>query len=84
MIGRPITPGALQFSERELTTLQSLRARYQSAHPLFTDRELARLRFLRWLVQSPDWKRAMDQPYQARTGPMTAPQRSLWTPAFGA
>jgi hypothetical protein len=33
-----------------MPTLQSLRARYRETHDLFTPVELARLRFLRWLV----------------------------------
>ncbi|HEY8284681.1 MAG TPA: hypothetical protein VIJ28_09885 [Chloroflexota bacterium] len=40
------------FNARELRTLRDLRARYQQDRDLFTPREAARLRFIRWLVRS--------------------------------
>jgi hypothetical protein len=40
------------FTARELRTLRDLRARYQQDRDLFTPREVARLHFIRWLVQS--------------------------------
>jgi hypothetical protein len=40
------------FNARELRTLRGLRARYQQDRDLFTTREVARLHFIRWLVQS--------------------------------
>jgi len=83
MIGRPTTRST-QFSQAELDTLRSLRTRYQNTHPLFTDRELARLRFLRWLVRSPGWDPAMDQPVHARTGLMGAPLAGLRVTEFAA
>jgi hypothetical protein len=37
------------FTETEQAALRRLRLRYQESRDLFNDRELARLRFLRWL-----------------------------------
>jgi hypothetical protein len=62
MISR-ITTGVAgtPLTRTERAALQSLRASYQSGQHLFTERELAHLRFLRWLVQSPAWNQAMDR-----------------------
>jgi len=49
------------FSLREHETLRALRAKYETGQHLFTQQELARLRFVRWLIQSPGWNRAMDE-----------------------
>jgi hypothetical protein len=73
-----------RFSEAELDTLQSLRTRYQAGQHLFTERELAQLRFLRWLVQSPGWHRAMDQPVNAQERQITTPRNPIWTLGFFA
>jgi hypothetical protein len=40
------------FTEREQEALRRLRLRYQESRDLFNDRELARLRFLRWLQET--------------------------------
>jgi hypothetical protein len=46
-----IPPGAdAAFTVGQALTLYSLRARYRETRDLFTPVELARLRFLRWLV----------------------------------
>jgi hypothetical protein len=84
MIGRinPIVGPA--FSETEFDALQSLRTRYQTGQHLFTERELAHLRFLRWLVHSPGWHRAMDQPESAQERQITAPRSPIWTLGFFA
>jgi hypothetical protein len=37
------------FTEREQEALRHLRLRYQESRDLFNARELARLRFVRWL-----------------------------------
>ncbi|HLJ67458.1 MAG TPA: hypothetical protein VKX16_08865 [Chloroflexota bacterium] len=44
------TTASLTLAERR--SLRSLRRRYQENHDLFSRQELARLGFLRWLVQS--------------------------------
>jgi hypothetical protein len=36
----------------EQRSLRGLRARYQQDHDLFSDREIAQLRFLRWLYEN--------------------------------
>lgn len=40
------------FSAVEMERLSAMRDRYSEHHDLFTDRELARLRFVRWMVQT--------------------------------
>ena len=40
------------FTLEERSALQRLRARYQQSADLLTERELAHLRFLRWLAQT--------------------------------
>jgi hypothetical protein len=60
MINR-LTP-APRLTVTEQNALLPLRARYRASQHLFTDRELARLNFMRWLVQSPGWTRDMDHP----------------------
>ena len=44
-------PAASVFTRAEQATLRELRARYCDGRDLFSDRELARLRFIRWLYQ---------------------------------
>lgn len=41
-----------RFTSVEAQALRALRDRYQQGRDLFTDRELARLRFLRWLYET--------------------------------
>jgi hypothetical protein len=53
-----IRPGRL--TRAECDALAPLRTRYQGDHGLFTTCELARLRFLIWLVQQRHWGGAMD------------------------
>jgi hypothetical protein len=72
----------IRFSEAEFDTLQLLRTRYQTRQHLFTAGELAHLRFLRWLVRSPGWYRAMDQPVKVQERQITAPRRPEWTHGF--
>jgi hypothetical protein len=40
------------FSDQERLAFQTLRARYEEDHDRFTERERARLRFLRWLHEA--------------------------------
>jgi hypothetical protein len=68
MISRIITGTAgTPLTRAERTALRSLRATYQSAQHIFTERELAHLRFLRWLVHSSAWNRAMDRADDQKT-----------------
>lgn len=62
MFGRDIFFRRMQFSEAELAALQAVRTQYLSTHQRFTDRELANLRFLHWLIRRPEWNRSLDQP----------------------
>jgi hypothetical protein len=41
-----------EFTATELHALQQLRTRYMQVHDFLSVHELARLRFLRWLVQT--------------------------------
>lgn len=43
---------SVPFTQAEQHALRTLRARYQQDRDLFSPSELARLRFLRWLVQT--------------------------------
>lgn len=62
MISRIVTGAAgTPFTTTERTALLDLRATYESAQHIFTARELAHLRFLRWLVHDSAWTRAMDR-----------------------
>ena len=45
-------PAASVFTRAEQATLRELRARYCACRDLFNERELARLRFIRWLYQT--------------------------------
>jgi hypothetical protein len=49
MLSRPSISG---FSPAEWFTLERLRMRYQRDPDVWTERELARLRFMQWLVQT--------------------------------
>lgn len=55
-----ITGSRLTAKERH--ALRSLRAMYEAQEHIFTAQELARLRFLRWLVLSRRWNHVMDRP----------------------
>lgn len=61
MLDRTIFGRHSQFTRAEHAALQVLRTQYMSPRPRFTDRELAHLRFMHWLVHRPDWNRALDQ-----------------------
>lgn len=50
--GREVLPEQTSGDEGELRLLRILRASRERNDDLFTDRELARLRFLRWLVET--------------------------------
>lgn len=52
MIQTPLSDPRVPFTPAEQHALRSLRARYQQDRDLFSPSELARLRFLRWLVQT--------------------------------
>jgi hypothetical protein len=82
MIGRIISIRTMHFSRTEFDALQSLRKRYKTAHHLFTQRELAHLRFRHWLVRSPGWDRAMDQPYETRARAVPTQETGTWMPGF--
>jgi hypothetical protein len=81
MIARIINTG-MRFSEMECNALQSLRTKYQPEQHVFTALELAHLRFQRWLVRSPGWNRAMDQPDKTHERRSAAQQRSTWMLGF--
>ncbi len=50
---RPPAPAAMyNFTVAEWAALFALRIRYQQYHEIFSARELARLRFIRWLYRS--------------------------------
>jgi hypothetical protein len=40
------------FTDQELARLSALRRRFQQDQDLFSERELARLRFLRWMCET--------------------------------
>lgn len=61
MLDRDSPTNHTPFTETEFASLQALRARHERAQT-FTERELARLRFLRWLVRQPGWLRTRSQP----------------------
>jgi hypothetical protein len=65
MFERSIFVRHARFSEAELAALQALRTQYLTTRHRFTDRELANLCFMHWLVRRPDWNRALDQPVSA-------------------
>ena len=52
MTQTPLIGPSVPFTQGEQRALRTLRARYQQDHDLFSPPELARLRFLRWLVQT--------------------------------
>jgi len=81
MIGRIISTGT-RLSEMECNALQSLRTGYQPEQHVFTAKELAHLRFLRWLVRSPGWNRAMDQPCDTSQRYIPTLEIATWMPGF--
>ncbi len=48
----PISQREISFNSEQMRTLTALRALYQEHHGLFTQRELAHLRFVHWLYRS--------------------------------
>ncbi|HEX6507532.1 MAG TPA: hypothetical protein VF221_07865 [Chloroflexota bacterium] len=82
MIGRIINGRGMQFSEQQLKAFQSLRTTYQTTQHVFTARELDHLRFLRWLVNSPRWNRAMDQPSNTQKRQAPAQEAATWMPGY--
>jgi hypothetical protein len=58
----------MEFSLREYEALGALRAKYERGHGLLSEHELARLCFVRWLIHSPGWNKAMDQPITTQQG----------------
>lgn len=76
MIDRIITGTAgPRFTYTERAALRSLQATYEPAQHVFTERELAHVRFLRWLVYSSSWNRALDLAEEQETV-VTAVQES--------
>lgn len=87
----PIIPGTSlpPFTPAERKALRSLRASYQSAQHLFTDRELAHLRFLRWHLRRFARDGAIDEvDSQETTGTAAhetrgcAEEMPAWIPGF--
>jgi len=62
MFDRRMFTRQAQFSEAEIGALEALRTQVLTTRYRFTDRELANLRFLRWLVRRPEWNRSLDRP----------------------
>jgi hypothetical protein len=81
VINRIIT-GKTQFTDTELQALQSLRAKYRAGQHIFTPRELAHLRFLRWLVNRPDWNRSFDRGDGTHLGLAAGEAELTWTLGF--
>lgn len=90
MISRIIPGTSLSpFTPAERKALRSLRASYQSAQHLFTDRELAHLRFLRWRLRSFARDRAIDEVDRQETTDIPvdetrgcAEEMPAWMPGF--
>lgn len=80
MINRHLNISHTQFTEAEVVALQGLRTKYQTDPRLFTDRELAHLRFIRWLVHRPEWNRALDGPVNGQGRPIVPPRSRPWMP----
>jgi hypothetical protein len=51
-IPHTITPSEATFNTQQMITLSVLRELYQEQHGFFTQRELAGLRFVRWLYRT--------------------------------
>jgi hypothetical protein len=83
MINRTLaTITALRFSSIERVALRSLREAYEAEQHIFTTQELARLRFLRWLVHSRSWNLAMDRPERIDEWHVVTEMRPVWTLGF--
>jgi hypothetical protein len=54
------------FSADEARVLEALQSRYRNDHDIFSPRELAHLRFLRWSVDSGRLRTELDTPYPPR------------------
>lgn len=80
MISRLTTGPRLTLAERR--ALQPLRVTYHATQHLFTAEELARLRFLRWLVRSAHWSGALDQPDERSERLGSAVMSLTWMPGF--
>lgn len=52
MAAKITTDTTTAFTTAERRTLRALRSRYQEDNDRFSDREMARLRFIRWLHQT--------------------------------
>jgi hypothetical protein len=48
----PIPQLEISFNSEQMLTLTALRALYQEHHGIFTQRELAHLRFVHWLYRT--------------------------------
>lgn len=80
MINRLVASPRLTIAERN--ALQPLRTQYQETNHLFTAQELARLSFLRWLVNSPHWSPVLDR-CDEQPERWTLPAVSLtWMPGY--
>ena len=58
-----LLPGAMsaRLTTAEQSSMQTLRTKYQSQHHVFSEREMARLRFLHWRLHQPGWDLALDR-----------------------
>ncbi|HLJ66451.1 MAG TPA: hypothetical protein VKX16_03725 [Chloroflexota bacterium] len=81
MIDRSFSARYPSFSDTEFSALQALRARHRVASSHFTERELAHLQFLRWLVHQPLHRRASTRSVHAdpkRMLPIGQPPMDDW------
>ncbi len=51
-VHQPTSLAEISFTEQEARALEALRLRFQQDHDLFSAREWAHMRFLRWLVRT--------------------------------
>ena len=65
MLDRAIFRRQTQFSKTERAALRAMRIQYLTTCHGFTDRELAHLLFIRWLVRRSAWNQALDLPASA-------------------
>lgn len=82
MFDRHTSISSRPFSDTELAALQTFRSRYLTDSFVFTKRELAHLRFMRWLVHRPEWNRALDQPVTAQEESTISLPSQPWTPGL--
>lgn len=79
MISRySIASAGAGFSLREYEALSALRAKYQEGQDLFSEQELARLRFMRWLIHAPGWDTALDHPIPTQQQTASTAQGLPW------